>query len=682
MIDIAYENIIQFNMLDDTLDGRALLESKVSQTIGEGKNKEFQNVIKLYFDLDNLEEKQIFFEVEKYVSDGYLSNKKYLLLQAPSGNSSYFYSTTTKLDYILGTTFKLDKNKEFPKRLNMTQNSKNCIKVLFDEDDLNQKIKEIFFKILIHFYRYRILEKKDKNVYLTFCSKFCNIDTQEVFNIKKFIKKYQNNNIFTIGFILNGNKYLLSENEEYVNYLVNREKKSFSDSKLKVYGICDFCKKTKKLIDIFGKGNYPLKHLKNFTSTKPSVLYENNKKTLEKNIRCCVECFRYIYKADYQLSFFKIGELKEIKIKSEKNKKNSKEKTFYVYAFIDTPFKQSIDYESIQYAMEVLFGNENALDTAQKVVRNEDIFDEDWNIILNVFIIEKEQGMNQSVLNLRNINPYLFRKYYKIFEFINDLNQELTNRYRKGNFSDIFSTISKADKRVSFEIFEAFLTEKDLDIEGLIKRFLPLVKKKFLFSEKDKKEKLYKMHYENLLLDITNILIIDNLRKKENVLAFDIMDLIETYENKDKKKLYRKRDVREIVKALGFEWSDLEVRLFDLGMVIQETVSDIKSSKSTDIEKVFMRKLDFTGMRVDEIMNYIGYMEQKFQDYKNFIYSLDDKRERLTYLSIALNQEGIEISPQKSAYLIAFGYEMSLTISNKIGKIVNQEKKETKNGNK
>jgi len=681
MIDVAYENIIQFNMLDDTLDGRALLESKVSQTIGEGENKKFQNVIKLYFDLDNLEEKQIFFEVEKYISDGYLSNKKYLLLQAPSGNSSYFYSTTTKLDYILGTTFKLDKNKEFPKRLNMTQNAKNCIKVLFDEDDLNQKIKEIFFKILIHFYRYRILEKKDKNVYLTFCSKFCNIYTQEVLNIKKFIKKYQNNNIFTIGFILNGNKYLLSENEEYVNYLVNREKKSFSDSKLKVYGICDFCKKTKKLIDIFGKDNYPLKHLKNFTSTKPSVLYENNKKTLEKNIRCCLNCFKQIAQADYKLNNFQIGVLKEECI-------NCKNKQKYdVYAFIDTPFKQSIDYENIQYAMEILFGSENALDTAQKVVRNEDIFDEDWNIILNVFIVEKEKGMNQSVLNLRNINPYLFIKYYKIFEFINNLNKELTNRYWKGNFSDIFSTISKADKRVSFEIFEAFLTEKDLNVEGLIKRFSPLVKKKFLFSEKDKKDrsgkkyKLYEMHYKNLLLDITNILIIDNLRKKESVLAFDIMDLIEPYENKDKKKLYRKKDVQEIVKVLGFEWSDLEVRLFDLGMVIQETVSEIKSSKSTDIEKVFMRKLDFAGMRVDEIMNYIGYIEQKFQDYKNFIYSLDDKRERLTYLSIALNQERIEISPQKSAYLIAFGYEMSLTISNKIGKIVNQEKKETKNGN-
>ena len=80
MIDVAYENVIQFDMLDDTLEGRDLLESKVSTAIGEGKNKEFENVVKLYFDLDNLEEKNIYFEVEKYVANDYLSNKKYLLL--------------------------------------------------------------------------------------------------------------------------------------------------------------------------------------------------------------------------------------------------------------------------------------------------------------------------------------------------------------------------------------------------------------------------------------------------------------------------------------------------------------------------------------------------------------------------------------------------------------------------
>ncbi len=66
MIDIAYENVIAFDMLDRTLKGRELLESKVSQTIGEGKNKEFKNVIKLYFDLDNLEAKKIYIESEKY----------------------------------------------------------------------------------------------------------------------------------------------------------------------------------------------------------------------------------------------------------------------------------------------------------------------------------------------------------------------------------------------------------------------------------------------------------------------------------------------------------------------------------------------------------------------------------------------------------------------------------------
>ena len=161
-------------------------------------------------------------------------------------------------------------------------------------------------------------------------------------------------------------------------------------------------------------------------------------------------------------------------------------------------------------------------------------------------------------------------------------------------------------------------------------------------------------------------------------MTFEIMDVIEAYENSNKKKLYRKKSTKEIVSALGFEWSGLEIGLFDLGMIIQETVSDIKSNKSTDIEKVFMRKMNFTGMRVDEVMSYIGYLEQKFQDYSKLIYRLDNKRERLSNLGIALNQKEIDISSEKSAYLIAFGYELSTTISNKIGAVINKEKEEKK----
>lgn len=667
MIDVAYENVIQFDMVDDTLDGRELLESKVSKTIGEDKSKKFQNVIKLYFDLDNLKEKNIYFEIERYVADNYLSNRKYLLLEAPRGNSAYKYPSLINISYIIGINFKASKKLKKLKRVENIPDAKNLIYYLFEKTNIKKEMQQIFFKILVHFYRYRLL---DKNVYLTLSTCFKQIDTNQTFKVKQFLEKYQKQAIFTIGYILNDKKHLFCDTDDYINLLIADKKEASDNSLLKIEGICDFCKKTKKLINTFGSKPYVLKNLKNFTSTMPSIFYENKKNNLTKNIRCCIECFLKVSQSDYQLDSFQIGQLREIKIKGSGN-------SFPVYAFIDTPFKQDIDYNDIKYGMKFLFGNQNALDTAQKVVRNEDIFDEDWNIIINIFIVNRgsKKEKNETVLNLRNINPHLFKKYHKIFEFINDLNKELTYRTWKGNFADIFSTISKADKRVSFEIFEAFLNEKDFDSEGLVERFLPFVKRKFIASID---EKIYQQHYRYLLLDIANILIIDNLRKKENILAFEITNLIESYENDNKKKLYRKKEIQEIVKALGFEWSDLEIGLFDLGMIIQESVSDIKSNKSTDIEKVFMRKMDFTGMRVDEVMIYIGYIEQKFQDYKNFIYSIDNKRERLANLNIALNQQEVDITPQKSAYLIAFGYEMSLTISNKIGNIVNQEKKEKK----
>ncbi len=666
MIDVAYENVIQFDMVDDTLEGRDLLESKVYEV-----DKEYENTIKMYFDLDNEKEKNIYFETEKYVSEDYKSNKTYLLLKQPSANSAYKYLSFHNILYLFGIDFKLIKKNNM-KRLKVIQRKKNPLYAI-DEDLLEQsKLKNILFQILMKFYRYRLLNKQ---VYMTLCSKFYNINTNKIFDMKTFLQIYQKDNLFTLGYVLNGKKYLFCENEDYIKYLISEQKKSSDDSKLEVIGVCDFCKQTKKLIDVLGKGQFFLKHLKNFTSTMESVLYGNNSKTLEKNIRCCVDCFENIERADDTLQHFQIGKLKEIKIKNKKSKKKSKEKSFNVYGFIDIPFSQDIEYDDIKSAMQYLFGDKNALTTIQKVIKNEEIFDEDWKVILNIFITEKEKLMHQSILNLRNINPHLFKKYNQIFNFINELNDELTYRTWKGNFSDIFSTISKADKRVSFEIFEAFLNEKKLDVEKLIKKFLPLVKRKFIASID---EKVYQAHYKYLLLDIANILIIDNLRKKEKNLTFDIDNIIESYENDNKKKLYRKKETKEIAETLGFEWSNLEIGLFDLGMILQETVSDVKSNKSTDIEKVFMRKMNFTGMRIDEVMGYIGYIEDKFKDYGKFIYRLDNKRERLSDLGIALNQKEIDISPEKSAYLIAFGYELSTTISNKIGAKINKEKEENK----
>jgi len=648
MIDVAYENIVQFDMVDDTLEGRDLLESKVSTTIGEGKNKEFENVVKLYFDLDN---KKIFIETEKYVSENLLSNKKYLFFN-PNRAGSFNGVTINYIRYILSVELIKDKenDKEYYKPLQLAKFS--LLNLYFSIPKLQYVLQNI-----ISFYKYDV---ENKMPLLNF------VYNGHKMNSYEFYETFNSSNLFTLGYIKNNNRTLLCEDENYINYLVKEQKKLTDHTKLKVEGICDFCKKTKKLINNFGSNPYPLKNLKNFTSTMPSVFYKNDKKTLEKNIRCCVNCFQKISNGDYKLENFKIGTLHEECI-------NCKNKERYnVYAFIDVPFKQDIEYDDIKYAMQYLFGDKNALTTIQKTIKNEDMFDDDWKIILNIFVAQKTDKINQTILNLRNINPYLFKKYNKIFNFINELNQEFTYRTWKGNFSDIFSTISKADKRVSFEIFEAFLNEKDLDIEELIKRFLPLIKRKFVANIE---KKIYDKHYQYLLLDIANILIIDNLRKKEEILEFKIMDIIEEYQNSDNKKHYRKKNTSEIIEALGFEWSDLEIGLFDLGMIVQETVSDVKSSKNTDIEKVFMRKMNFTGMKIDEIMNYIGYLEQKFQDYNKFIYRLDDKRERLSKIGIALNQKEVYISPEKSAYLIAFGYELSTTISNKIGAIINNEKK-------
>lgn len=181
MIDVAYENAVQFDILDKTLNGRELLESKVSTTIGTGNNKEFENVVKLYFDLDNLEDRIIYFEVEKYVKDDFLSNKKYLLLQPPRGNSAYTYPTSMNINYFIGFNYKLNKKNIKPKRLEVIQNSKNSIYYIYEKEKTGKELNNILGEILYEFYRYRLL---DKEVYLTLCCHFQNETTNEILNLR------------------------------------------------------------------------------------------------------------------------------------------------------------------------------------------------------------------------------------------------------------------------------------------------------------------------------------------------------------------------------------------------------------------------------------------------------------------------------------------------------------------
>lgn len=165
-------------------------------------------------------------------------------------------------------------------------------------------------------------------------------------------------------------------------------------------------------------------------------------------------------------------------------------------------------------------------------------------------------------------------------------------------------------------------------------------------------------------------------------MTFDEAQLVLLYEkedeNKVKKTLYKAKPIKEIVQAMGIEWSDVEIALLDLGMIVRESVSDLKRSRDTDVEKVFMRKVDFSGMNPDDTMYFIAFLEEKFKQYKNYIFGLDNKRERLAKVGLLLQVDN-NVSSERAGYLIALGYELATVIGRKIYQLNHPEKNKEKN---
>jgi hypothetical protein len=655
MIDVIYENVLQFSLTNSDLEGIELLQSKVSQ------KKDFEKVVKLYFNLDELEKKEVIVETERYEADDLLSNKRYLFLD-PARAGSFYGLTTNNLNYLLG----VDYSKMLDDVFKPLQPAKFSVEQVHKETS-SHRLKYLICKVISLF----------EYATVTCCRRELKTpiflhDDKLIYSLD-FFNSNKNKSVFTLGYIRNGIKYLFVDDKAYVKFLMDKNSNEIEVNEDSNTGVCDFCKQEKALINQFGKKPYPLKNLKNFTSTMPSVFYANDKNELATTLRCCRECFEILSQADQQMNYFKVGVLSEERIGSKQNNH------YQIYGYIDSPLQKKVDYSYMKSALESLFGTkQDALTTIEQVSGHDEIFDDDLPTIVDIFVSNYDGQSNTALLNLRNINPYLFRKYSKIYRWINHFNRFFTFRSWKGNFGEIFKDMSKTDKKISFEVFEAFLHEKTLDEEQIIQKFLPLLKRKFIAHIEPKDER----HFKYLAIDILNILIINKLRKQEEIMTFDEAQLVLLYEkedeNKVKKTLYKAKPIKEIVQAMGIEWSDVEIALLDLGMIVRESVSDLKRSRDTDVEKVFMRKVDFSGMNPDDTMYFIAFLEEKFKQYKNYIFGLDNKRERLAKVGLLLQVDN-NVSSERAGYLIALGYELATVIGRKIYQLNHPEKNKEKN---
>ena len=648
MYDALLEHSLSAGIVGKDLSGEDFLLEQTKPI-----DEKCKRVVKLYFDIGKHDKPTIYFETEVIFDGAY---KKYLYFGNAGRQSSNYYLTTQEWSYVSGYQINNDKKK---KEETKKKTQKKKIPLLNNENFCIKKISTLFYS----------------NGELIENIAFKDIKGDAWLDLKDFEKLYKNDSLFILGVYAKSKYLLFCDSRKYrktIQQLSSSEDKPQA-KKEEIAGICDFCQENKILKKEFkGGGVEELKRLKTFTSTKKSVCYQLNNKDIGKNLRCCESCFNLIAQIDRKLDGFKIGYLKEEKLNSkEKDKRN-----FVIYATIQNPTNSAINFKNIHSRLETIFGgNKNAFDSIRQECGENPIFDK--KIIFNIYIADFDGKAHSTVLNIRNINPRLFEKYFKAMEFISVFNEYFTHRGWKGSFSDMFKTLSMADYRVGLDVFTAVLNNFSIDGKYIAGLYGHLLRKRFLNAEdKDKPEIKY------LPMDIFSILLFEQLRQKEDILEFKKELFLNRKEKKDEQGKvaevsYEPKSTAELKQSLGTDWSESEMAVIDLGRLISSIVYEVKNKKNTDIEKVFLSRLDFVEMSFDSVRAYCGFLEQKMREYSKAIGYLDLKRNDLGTIQLALEKnKNHSVAPKSVGYFLSFGYNISGLLW---GKAAQEGEFETKN---
>lgn len=142
---------------------------------------------------------------------------------------------------------------------------------------------------------------------------------------------------------------------------------------------------------------------------------------------------------------------------------------------------------------------------------------------------------------------------------------------------------------------------------------------------------------------------------------------------------YKPKSTTELKKSLSTDWSEAEMAIIDLGRLVSGIVYEIKKAKNTDIEKVFLSKIDFVEMSFDDVRAYCGFLQSKMGEYAKAIEYLDFKRNELGAIQLVLEKNKNQaVSPKAIGYFLSFGYNISGLLW---GKAAKEGEFETKNLN-
>lgn len=637
MYDALLEHSLSADIISNDLKGDEILFAQTKPVDSKCKR-----VVKLYFDVSQKENPTIYFETEAIFEN---AHNKYLYFGNPRGNGASKYLTTEKLETIL-------ESQAINKKLEKSDNPKNPI---VQNKNSFCTVKNIFG-----------LFYSEKSESLFIDSVFIDLNNKNTpLRIGDFIKRYEKNSLFVLGVYAKLKYLIFSSSKKYREMLLKQISPQDTANKkdINLFGICDFCKQHKILKKEFaGQGINSIKNIKTFTTTKQSVCYQLNNKDIRRNIRCCESCFNLISQIDKKLDAFRIGVLQEKALNATKTGR------FPVYATIQNPTNSDLNFSQIQKRLGTIFGgNKDAFDAIQDECGSNPVFDK--KIIFNIYIADYDGKSHSTILNIRNINPRLFEKYFQIIEFIMELNNYFTYRNWKGNFSDMFKTLSMADYRVGLDVFTAILNNFPIDGKKIAELYGHLLRKRFLNADDKSKQEI-----KYLPIDIFSILLFEQLRQKEEILEFDKELFLAREEIKDDKDTvveikYKPKNTAELKRSLGTDWSEAEMAVIDLGRLVSSIVNDIKKAKSTDIEKVFLSKIDFVEMGFDDVRAYCGFLQSKMGEYTKAIKYLDFKRNELGEIQLTLEKNKNQaVSPKAIGYFLSLGYNINGLLRGKANK--------------
>ncbi|MHA1439583.1 MAG: type I-B CRISPR-associated protein Cas8b/Csh1 [Promethearchaeota archaeon] len=533
-----------------------------------------------------------------------------------------------------------EKNKRFKeinnfiKFLNKKEEKQNWIENIKKKDDISDKISNIlkYIQDLTNKAKTNEKIKKEENPIPIFEKLFSSITNVNLNN-------------FSIVSLKINNK-LISENEDYLDYLYHEKSTREVNNKNKVKRLCDLCQEEKYVSSEILK-----KAWIKFFITDKQIFSSNLSKKFEKNFSICDDCFIKLTLGEkYLLKNF--------------NQKWANKNVLIVPQF---SLEKNIDLnyltEEISDINNYLYNyNISDLNKFEKKI-NDFFYDTDNKILfLDYIFYSLGQGGKPNKINkfIRSVNP---SRIHYLLTILKKLNYSTLVPKPKWNINlnYIYYCIPvKIDKKGEMvggqfvlDLFESILLEIPFNKKNLIEKFVETLKiiyfnkKKMNVSNKNQEYKIKNLIQKSLMMDLCLLFL-------EEINSLNIFKL----KNNKEAKLMSKNG---ILKEFEKYWENKSVynhphakAMFLLGYLIGE-IGSAQFQKGLKDDPI-LNKINFDGMNKRAIIYLFNEVGKMLKNYKIMKYNTSTYEASKNLFDYDIPKNINELSDIENVYFILGGY--------------------------